>query len=422
MGNNQLLVAFDTMPWLRAVVGKISWMVSSTPWCLYVATNKQSGKAVRNRMIQRSMDPRRRFEAYKDLRSRDSLREIGSHMSLDLLDHGNTEFPGISCVQLTQEWLDLVGDALWVLDKNGFQMGDGSVGIPTDIWPFPTTWIHKWPSATDPFYGITIPGRATITPHRDNTILFRNPRPSNPYARELGGSAISQALSDELETDEYAAKHLKHWFKNQARPDILITGEDMRKDEVEKLENNWIKQLTGVTNVKKPHFINRKIDIKEIGQTFQEMQLSELRKDQRDIIVHTFGFPPELLGILENSNRATIDAAGYLGAKYVTVPRLEYLRIMLQVNLIERYDERLILDYQNPVLEDKEHELNVMKSAPFAVKVDEWRERAGLPPLEGGKGQVFVSEFNKVSFEDFSEIEAGSDDAPAGGVPPTSEY
>jgi hypothetical protein len=96
--------------------------------------------------------------------------------------------------------------------------------------------------------------------------------------------------------------------------------------------------------------------------------------------------PPEIFGIIENSNRSTIDAADYLMGKYVLVPRLEFMRIILQQQLIEKYDERLILDYVSPVVEDKEFELQVTQAHPSNFTIDEIRELANRRKIEGGTG------------------------------------
>ena len=53
------------------------------------------------------------------------------------------------------------------------------------------------------------------------------------------------------------------------------------------------------------------------------MTFTELRSFERDAIIQTFNVPPELVGVIENSNRATIEAALTIMAIQVIVPRLE---------------------------------------------------------------------------------------------------
>ena len=51
-----------------------------------------------------------------------------------------------------------------------------------------------------------------------------------------------------------------------------------------------------------------------------------MRKFLRDTIYQTYGIPPEVLGIIENSNRATADAAMYIYGILVLTPRLNKMR------------------------------------------------------------------------------------------------
>ena len=414
MGSAQLLQAYNTMPWLRAVVGRTSWMVASAHWQLFVSTEKpagrgKTGKARLHRSLARSMNPVKRQNTYKMLRRNDSLREIEQHPALDLLDFGNAKFPGVVCQQVMQIHLDLVGESAMLLDRSGLL-------TPNATYPIPPTWITQMPMIEDGTWLVVAPGGSMYVPRQDLLYIY-HPNPANPYDR---GTGVGHALGDELETDEYAAKHLKAWFRNRARPDILIHGETLSADNVKRLSEDWMTKLTGAAGFNKPYFINRKINVEVLSQNFKDMELSTLRKDERDIFIHVYGMPPEIFGIIENSNRATIDAADYLMGRYIVVPRLEFIRSFYQRYLIEQFDERLILDYVSPVQEDREYELKVMQAKPAAFTVDEWREQAGKKPEDDEKigGGRFVP-FNESFVETLEEDTPPDPAVPApGDVPP----
>jgi hypothetical protein len=119
----------------------------------------------------------------------------------------------------------------------------------------------------------------------------------------------------------------------------------------------------------------------------------ELRKHVRDTVMQVEGLPPELQGVIENSNRATIDSADYLFSRWTLVPRLEFLRATMQERLVPDYDERLILDYESPVQDDKEFNLKVAQASPWSTMLDEWRAMRGAEPLPNEQGKVFMVPF-----------------------------
>lgn len=379
-GTRELLQAYNEMPWLRAVVNKVGRSVASTTWQLYVV--RRGNKAVRTAKIQRAdYDVRQKLLAA--CRKQAELVEIEAHPLLDLLDNANLFLTGLTARHLTQVYLDLAGEAFWLKERNG-------AGKPVAFWPLPPDWVISTPTPAHPFFRVSF--RAWQGEIPDTEILWMaDPDPANPYGR---GSGMAGVLADELETDEYAAKHTKSWFYNRARPDLVISGDGLTPADTARLEEDWLRKTQGFWKAFRPYFLSRKVDIQTLSQTFENMQLVDLRKYERDTIIQVYGVPPEILGIIENSNRATIEAADYLFAKWVVHPRLEFLRAQLQERLVPEFDDRLILDYESPVAEDKEYNLKAAQAAPWALTIDEWRAIHGMEPLPDGRGQVFMLPFN----------------------------
>jgi SPP1 gp7 family putative phage head morphogenesis protein len=171
---------------------------------------------------------------------------------------------------------------------------------------------------------------------------------------------------------------------NRARPDIIISGSKelpLAQEEGERLNEVWMQRFGGPENQGKPFWSSAPLEVKTLTPSFRELQLTKLREFERDIIVTVFGVPPEIMGILANSNRATIDAAELLFSKYVLTPRLEARRAAYNEQLAWQYDERLFLDFEDPVEENKEFKLEVTRSRPAAFTDDEVRALAGEGPL-----------------------------------------
>jgi len=384
-GISGMLNAYSRSPWVRAVESKISDAVGSTSWQLYGLQNR-SGKFVRNAGIQAKGLSNREMKLGEIDNFDGELVPIPDHPMLRLLNYSNPLFPGSVGRSQTQISLDLTGEAFWLLGPEN--MTSGGAFIPERFWLLPSTWITSMPSPDEPWWEVQTPSWRGKFPEQA-ILRFVTPNPVNPYGR---GSGIFRAFGDEIDTDEYAAQHVKSWFLNKARPDLLITGEGMSESDTTRMETTWIQNLRGFMRAHKPFFIARKVDVHQISQKFSDMELGALRAWERDIIVHGIGMPPEILGIIENSNRSTIDAADYLWSRWVITPRLELQRSFLQWQLAPMYDDRLILAYKSPVAEDKEYQLSVMKANPAVFKVSDWKKQAGVEYDEAD--DVYVLPFN----------------------------
>lgn len=406
-GTAEFLKAYSESPWLRAVVERIATAETAVTWRLFGRKGAR-GKAIRDVTWQRAQKTSR-DERRKSLASEHQLVEVVEHPLLDALYTGNSYFTGNQTRKLWTVYEECVGEAFQLKERN-------IAGVTSAFWPVPPHWVIGTPTPAERFFTLSYRGWQVRVP--DTEMLWTvNPDPLMPYGR---GTSIARALADELDADEFAAKHTRNWFLNSARPDLLVFGEGMGKDDTKMLEDRWMSRLRGYWNVARPFFLNRKIDVKEVGHSFQEMELTALRNHARDMVVHGWGLPPEILGIIENSNRATIDAADYLFARHVIEPRLEARRAFLQERLIPEYDDRLVLEYDSPVMADKEYELKAAQSAPWAIDVDAWRRRMGEPELENGKGKVFMVPFQLVATKTPGEAggpgEAWAD--PGSGTPP----
>lgn len=380
-GTKELLEMYSQSPWLRAVVSKVGRGVAETEWRLFVQKGG-SGKAVKNSRIARSAYDLR-DKSIKAMVDADTMKEIDDHPLLDFLHNGNEHLIGHGCIQTTQSHIDLVGEAYWLLERDGLNM-------PIAYWPLPPDWIHKLPTKKDPWFVVSAPGGKQMRIPVTEMIVIKDPDPSNPYGR---GSGIAQSLGDELEIDEYSAKHMKAFFFNRARPDLIIHGDNMSKDDAERLSHQWKRDQGGFWNAFKPVFFSRKIEVKELSQTMENIQMIQIRKQERDTFINVYGVPPEKLGVVQDSKRSTIAAADFFWAKDIIKPRMEMLRLFLQAQLVPMFDERLILHYNTPVIQDDEFELKVMEGATWAFTINDWRKRANHPSL-GPDGDVLVVPLN----------------------------
>lgn len=369
-GSEQLINDYNTSPWLRAVVGLIAQAVSAAEWYLYVAKRGGKGKEkapFKSRQLQKmNRHERRKYLAtHKDV----ELQEIEDHPMLDLLETPNDDMGGQELMQLLATHLEIKGEAFCIIERN-------NAGVPAQLWPVPPNWVQEIPTDSKPFFKIKMGNAAAKPVPKEDVIWMRNPDPADPYGR---GSGVAMSLGDELDTDEYAAKLLKSYFLNGGTPELFVSVEGASIDEAARAKEKFEQENRGFSRRNRSFWHAGGIEVTKLGATFEELQMVELRKFERDTIVQVFGVPPELLGILEHSNRATIEAAMYIFAVRVLVPRLRKIRLELQRKLAPEFDPRLIVEHEDVVPADKEFVLKAASEIPWLFDVAELREFLDLP-------------------------------------------
>jgi HK97 family phage portal protein len=377
-GTKDILEHYSRMPWLRAVSSRIGDAIATDQWQLFVPKRPGARRAHRDKDLQRA-PVLTRSSLIQDKLRRGELIRVPEHLLLDALNRSNSYQTGHSFRKVSQIHLDLAGETFWLKERNG-------VGAPMAFWPIPPNWIEETPTPEKRTFRVSF--RAWQGEIPDTEIMWMaDPNPANPFGR---GTGMARTLSDELETDEFAAKFTKQVFVNNARPDFVVWPEsgEISDPQRQTLRTEWLSQHQGFWRAFRPMFASRKIGLHEFKHDFKALQLIELREHERNSIIQVFGFPPEILGVIENANRSTIDAADYLFQKYVHLPRLEFLRTQMQERLIPEYDERLVLDYVSPVREDKELQDRAIQAMPYAFTLDEIRQRGGEDPLPDGKGVI----------------------------------
>lgn len=356
LGTRQLLEGYNLFPWLRAVVDRIASVAGAVAWNVSVR------------------DPRTGTERY-----------LTDHPLVTLLNGGNGLFSGSALRTLALKHLLIAGEIFWIIERNKY-------GMPVGLWPVSPSWVEYAPTINNEpgtFYRLQFRQWHAEIPNTEMIHLYE-PNPAQPYGR---GSGAGATLSDELETDEMAARYMKLYFVNGARPDLLISSADnlnpLGKETAERLETKWIERLQGWWRSHRPFFLSGgAVRVDKISPDVSDLQWVDLRKFSRDAILQMYGLPPECLGILDNSNRATIQKAETFLTKHVVVPKLTFMRDMLQHRLAPEFDRKLILGYQNPVQEDRENILELMRSNPHAFTINDIRDAADMPPLVGREGRL----------------------------------
>lgn len=377
-GTRELLAAYRESPILQAVARKIAFGVASVGWStVYVDPNGEE-------------------------------REIPGHPMTRLLRSGPTGMPGLAATMAEELHLLLVGEAFAPLERN-------AVGAPVKRWPISPHWVRSIPIPGREVFEIVpdMGGEAMTLPMSD-VLWIKDVDAMEPYGR---GGGVGRSLADEITADEAAALHVSASLQNRALPEAIVSGTKeapWTSEDRDRAEAVFTQRFGGPSKAGRAMFASGPVNVTTLTPTFKDLELNNLRAFERDIVIQAFGMPPELIGLLANSNRATIQSAEYLFAKWVVRPRLLLRQAAINDQLAPQYDERIEARFEDPVDEDWEFKQRVMVGRPDAFTMDEHRELAGMAPLPDGAGEVFPQSFATIYGRYAAEVVGGSEEAPEG--------
>jgi len=322
--------------------------------------------------------------------------EITEHISLDLLNCPCPMDKTITRSRLfymTEMYmLSPAGECLWLLEKN-------ALGVPTEIYIVPPHWVIQTPTKQIPYFRILPMGNTSyqmVYVDPDDVIWFKDHDLLYPYSR---GRGRSEGIADEIETDEYMAKTQKLKFFNGATPDWVGIMPGVDEDAMARTKESWYKEVGGYQNAHKMKFINWDAKFQKMSETSQEMDYVNSRKFLRDTCLQHYNMPPELFGIVENSNRSTIDAAYELYTRNTLSVQLRSFDDSLNAQFFPLFDSKLFIEHDNVIPADKDFVLKQAESGlkNGAMMVDEYRIKNGLDPLPNGKGHILLVPLNMMS-------------------------
>lgn len=337
----ELLTYYNKSPMLRACVSKISESISTNEWDLFRVTKNGN------------------------------RTQIFSHDILNLMKTFNPLFStGIDGWFLTQVYLEVNGNAFIHKER------DKSNKVRY-LWLYNPLDVEELPTTVNGYnYKIRINNEYKYIPMTE-IIHIKNPNPEQPFGYGVG---IAETLINEIQTSELANTQVNQYFYNGAIPPYIISA-DITSEQLKEMSNSWLANNQGFFNRNKPYFTNTNaLTVTKLMDNFKDMEIVKLIEMDSEIIRKTFGIPPEILGGVDNSNRATIQGAREIYAQEVLMPRLIKLKDVLNTNLVNEFADNLELDFKSPIPSDKELQLAIMKEFKEMFDEDEIRKLAGLMP------------------------------------------
>ena len=303
--------------------------------------------------------------------------EIFEHPLLDALYKINDYTTKFDHFWLTQQYLELTGEAPWLLDRIGDEIQGIYLLRPDKL----TVKYDKDKIIGGYVYEIGPNKKETYDP--ENVIFIKYPNPLKP----LRGRGTLEAVAQTVDLDTYAEKWNLNFFYNSARPDIILSTDGvLNEQQLKRLEEQWKKKFKGVSKAFKMAILEGGLKVDRLQLSQRDMDFLNQMRFSRDKIMSIFRVPKTAIGITDDVNRANAEATDYVFAKRTIKPKMR--RIVEQLNefLVPNYGDDLFLDFTDPVPENVDLKLknyeNSLKNGWRSI--NEVRELEGLTPVENG--------------------------------------
>ena len=308
-----------------------------------------------------------------------SETEIANHPFIDFMEQPNPlyEMTSSAVWRLHEIYLLLVGESFFLIERD-------ENGRPTELWNVPPHWVKMTPYLGNPTYQIISPGGLSMTVPVDDMFVMKQLNPLDPFMRGLG---IAESIADEVEIDEYAAKFQKRFFYNDATPPTVFLMPDATDEQRDTFLARWNQRFRGVDNSHRVAALSGNVEVKELGDTgSKNLAFVDSRIAMRDAVLEHFGVPREIMGITENSNRATADAAQYIYAKNVLTPRLKSREEAINKQLLPMFGDDLVWRFDAVIPYDKDFDKAKALEAYNVglIMKNEARELLDLGAVPGG--------------------------------------
>jgi HK97 family phage portal protein len=312
-----------------------------------------------------------------------------------LLQSPNPLFDLSDLLELSSQWLDATGNALWLKVRNGR-------GEVAELWPVAALsyYIERGSDELPSTYRF-IQSNIRI-PASDIIHIRRADIRTAPFL----GHAI---LSDILETakaDTAIRLFQSRFFENDATPRAVLkwpAGAMLTQDQMDQLRLAWEAKYGSPTNAGKIGILPDGGDVQLLGSGAKELDFAKSKKDLRDTIREAFKVPQIALGDVEGVNLANAETSYMVFMRDVVDYALAKHARALTRALAPEFGEGITIEHESLVPETEERYMARISELKQCITVDEQRALLSLPPLPSGRGNVFLLG-NMVVGEDWRQI------------------
>ncbi len=325
------------------------------------------------------------------------IEEVEEHPALDVLDRVN-DFQGrYDFFYGLEAYQQLVGEAFFYKHRVG--------GKSRELWILRPDWVKIIPpKKAGQFIGgyeYRVPGMRKGDEYKvEDIVHLKNFNPTNPYR----GMGPLQAAAYTYDTDLFALRWNRNFFYNNATPSVILkTEQKLKEKEIKRIKSEWKTKFGGVKNAHQLAILTGGLEVDTaLKQTLKDMEFLKLREFSRDEIYSIFQVPKTLAAISDDVNRANAITQKEIWMENVIRPRMTKLVGFLNEFYVTDWEENLYFGFVDPVPENKEEKLKVVKEAGDVLTINERRELLGYDPVDDG--DVIYMPFNMTPQMELREI------------------
>jgi HK97 family phage portal protein len=308
------LSTMGTQGTLFAIIQLLSTGVSRSQW----------------QMFRKNKDARVRY-ASTDAGS-DQRTEVIQHQALRLWNRPNDFMTGETFLEIGWQFMELVGEWYWVLDR-----GPSGTGIPLEMWPVRPDRMEPVPDMEKFLKGwvYTGPNGEAVPLNNSEVIQLKYPNPQDPYR---GLSPVQSILAD-IDSARYTAEWSRNFFLNSATPGGIVQfAKRLSDDEFDEFTDRWREQHQGVARGHRVGILEQGAQWIPNTMTMRDMQFADLRKVTRDVIREAYRVHQTMLGNSDDVNRANAQTAEDVHVAWQEIPRLRRTRTALNGFYLPMFD------------------------------------------------------------------------------------
>jgi HK97 family phage portal protein len=310
MNTGDFIRSYGQISWLFVAVNRIAQNVGSSEW-----------KAFKGETVQESS------------------------LALNVIAHPNRFMSQYQLLWKSAAYLELTGRCFWYIAKD-------KIGRPKEIWCLNPLDVWVQPDKDNFIKGYLYKVGAVQVPLDVDEVIFINlPDLMNPYS----GKGPAQSAANDLEVSKYTNTFVKNFFYNNGTPAGIVNFPDISPDEYDRAVEEYKDKHRGVERSNEILFTKGgAVTFTPITMNIKDMNVSILQDQSRDSVLGAFGVPKSIVGITDDVNRSTAEAAEYTFAMHTIKPLLHLFMDVINNEFVPMFGEDLVLKFTDPVPKNKD--------------------------------------------------------------------